>query len=118
MARGLLEKVLSLATPGSVRHSTPMQSSGVQTGSQVVCAEGCLLCGVVMFNVDVDGDQVLNVWDSPDDTTDGDIELIRLSGVATDEQGISIMFPLPGVECRNGIYCAVTGHAEYVIYYK
>lgn len=118
MARGLLEKVISLASPGSVKHSTPLQASGVQTASQVVCAEPCLLGGVVLFNTDNGGDQVLKVWDSEDATVDDDIELIRVSGIAVDESEVVVMFPEPGVECRHGIYVAVTGDLEYVIYYK
>ena len=118
MTRGLLEKVLSLAAPPAVVASTPWQSSGVQTASQVICAESCLLGGVVLFNTDNGADQVLNVWDSEDATTTNDIELIRVSNVATDEEGVPIMFPSPGIQARNGLYVAVAGDLEYVVYYK
>jgi len=123
MARGLLEKVLSMASPGSVLHAAPWQSSGViADGTTLVCAQACHLGGVVIFVTLPKADLAMNLWDSETTTLTGDISLVTMSfddGAGVDwNRTRAIMFPLPGIEFRHGIVVVNSTDLSAIVYYK
>ena len=99
--------------------ASPWIPSGWEEASDVIKAEKGLLGGIIARSEDTGTDIVIKVWDSADGTTGaGYVELARIYFPDTARRFEKIIFPLPGVEAKLGIYVEIAGDVEYEVYYK
>lgn len=115
----LSEKTVSLASPAALLMATPWICSGQLTAAAVVSNGPCRL-GAVLVEIDDTGqDAAITVYDSPtSDTTGDEILGIFTANLVAKQNSQMYVFPLPGVECKKGIYIAVAGDVKVYVYYK
>ncbi len=119
MALRVEEYKTKMADDAQALGRLPWIPSGWLVASDVIKAEPGLLGGILVRAEDNGGDQIVQVWDSPDGTTGaGYVELARVYCSATDELMIWVPFPLPGIEAKLGISVVITNEVEYEIYYR
>lgn len=120
MALRLLEYKTGLADDAQALGRLPWIPTGWLDGDEQIKAEPGLLGGIIVRAEDNGGDQIVQVWDTADGTTGAAyVELCRVYCSATDELMVNIMFPLPGIEAKLGIYVEVSaGDVEFELYYR
>lgn len=116
----LLKKLLGNSSPPGEVITAPWISSGVLTSSAVVSADPSRFGGVLVTATDGDGDIDVIVWDSPTSTTTDDEELARVTVPTTTAltQASAGDLSGPGIQATLGIYVAITGNCEVIVYYR
>ena len=107
-------------TSVSARDAEPWVASGKLTTGTVIKNRPGLLGEIVVTASDVGGDVDVIVWDSATSTTTNDEELARVR-IPETVAGTQSSFSAPskeGVFATDGIYVAVTGDCEFIVYYK
>jgi hypothetical protein len=107
-------------TPAHVKNESGWVSSGEITESTVIKATPGVLGGVLVTIDDAEGDGVVLIYDSPDDTTTDDEIVARITVIETTANAQN-SFAAPsreGVLCTKGIFCHITGDLHVSVYYK
>lgn len=107
---------------GEERLVVPWEASGIFADSAVIKNKPGLLGGIIVTVTGEGTADSIKVWDSPDATTTGDVELARITlaaGTNLGQQAV-VMFPSPGVYAHLGIYVEMSAGAvlEYELYYR
>lgn len=102
----------------------PALSSGEQTASAAIFASPARLCGVFIVHDGSANALTLEIWDSPDSTLTGDIQLTPDISIGASPAAGALSqlfwFDDEGIKAYKGIYAKLTfaGSAKYVVYYK
>jgi len=115
----LSEKTISLAAPPGLLATAPWICSGQLTAAAVVSDGPCRLGAILVEIDDTDQDAVVTVYDSANNSTTGKEVLgIFTANLVAKQNSQLYVFPLPGIECAQGIYITVSGNVKVFVYYR